>query len=90
LSCLSKGKRETPKKKVTFDVYGKENLRHREKYGYLPSYTGIEDYNDMYLHELAKRQELKDRLFKAKARALEIHGVEDDMKPKTNNLLYFR
>lgn len=98
-SCLSKGKKDpdTPKKKVTFDMYGKENCR--QKYTrpssdtYLSTFTDLEgDYNDLYLNELAKRRELKEKLFKAKARAMEIRGIEDDIRPRAKNsdLMLFR
>ncbi|XP_046551879.1 serine/threonine-protein kinase Nek2-like isoform X1 [Haliotis rubra] len=89
-SCLSKGKKEadTPKKRVSFDMYGKENLRHRQR---VPDYvTEVKDYDDIYTKELAKRQELKDRLIKAKVRAFDYGGVDIDTKYKARNLLYFR
>ncbi|XP_033735356.1 serine/threonine-protein kinase Nek2-like isoform X1 [Pecten maximus] len=98
-SCLSKGKKDpdTPKKKVTFDMYGKENCRNKYTVPstdtYLSTFTDLEgDYNDLYLNELAKRRELKEKLFKAKARAMEIRGIEDDIRPraKNSNLLFFR
>ncbi|XP_060079274.1 serine/threonine-protein kinase Nek2-like [Ylistrum balloti] len=98
-SCLSKGKKDpdTPKKKVTFDMYGKENCRNKHTVPssdtYFSTFTDLEgDYNDLYLNELAKRRELKEKLFKAKARAMEIRGIEDDIRPRTknSNLLFFR
>lgn len=69
-------------------MYGKENLRQRQRF---PDYvTEVKDYDDMYTKELVKRQEIKDRLIKAKVRAFDYGGVDLDTKYKTRNLLYFR
>ncbi|XP_021368824.1 serine/threonine-protein kinase Nek2-like isoform X2 [Mizuhopecten yessoensis] len=100
-SCLSKRKKDpdTPKKKVTFDMYGKENCRKKDTVPstdtYFSTFTDLEgDYTDLYLNELAKRRELKEKLFKAKARAMEIRSIEDDIRPRAkntnSNLLFFR
>ncbi|XP_052058106.1 serine/threonine-protein kinase Nek2-like isoform X1 [Mytilus californianus] len=93
-SCLSKGKKDpdTPKKKVSFDMYGKENLRQRDQRvsELLSKYSEPETYDSLYTQELVKRHELKDRLFKAKLKALEIRGLDYDVRPKSKNLLHFR
>ena len=92
-SCLSKGKRDpdTPKKKVSFDMYGKENLRQRDRVSdLLTKYSEPETYDSLYTQELVKRHELKDRLFKAKLKALEIRGLDYDVRPRSKNILHFR
>lgn len=92
-SCLSKGKRDpdTPKKKVSFDMYGKENLRQRDRVSELLSkYSEPETYDSLYTQELVKRHELKDRLFKAKLKVLEIRGLDYDVRPRSKNILHFR
>ena len=102
--CLSRGKKDpdTPKKKVTFDMYGKENLRRKDKVGesmldkllakdYTSKYTSdLSDYDSIYETELAKRRELKDRLYKAKTRAIELQGLPMESRVKSRNLLHFR
>jgi hypothetical protein len=66
-SCMSKGSRDPdlPKKRVTFDFYGKENLRQKTKLSDHPKvsdYSKLSDYSmeglaakyDLYAKELAK------------------------------------
>ncbi|KAK3587797.1 hypothetical protein CHS0354_042762 [Potamilus streckersoni] len=88
--CLMRGKKDsdTPKKKVSFDMYGKENLRNRPKSADFTS--NYSEYDSLYLQELAKRRELKDRLYHAKARALEIRVSDPDVRHRSRNLLHFR
>ncbi|XP_050406944.1 serine/threonine-protein kinase Nek2 isoform X1 [Patella vulgata] len=90
-SCLSKGKKDidSPKKHVSFDMYGKENLRKKSKY----TDYGTRDYDkytDIYSREFTKRQEVNDRLFQAKTRAYDIGTIGVNNKYKSRNLLYFR
>jgi hypothetical protein len=103
--CLSRGKRDpdSPKKKVSFEMYGKENLRRHDKYLYkdysidhllTKDYTkyssDLKDYDHLYEAELAKRRELKDRLFKAKSKIADLHDLKVDSHIRNRNLLYFR
>jgi hypothetical protein len=47
-------------------MYGKENLRQRDRVSdLLTKYSEPETYDSLYTQELVKRHELKDRLFKA-------------------------
>lgn len=84
-SCLSKTKDpDTPKKKVSFDMYGKENQRYKDRYrDPLSKYS---DYDSSYIQELLKRQELKDRLYQVKHRSADIRGSDT----RSRNLLLFR
>ncbi|KAK7483555.1 hypothetical protein BaRGS_00025229 [Batillaria attramentaria] len=89
-SCMSKGPRdpESPKKRVTFDFFGKENLRQKTKLtDYRPD--GLAKF-DIYSDQLAKRPDLKDRLLSAKDKPLDLHRIGLDTKYNTRNLLYFR
>ena len=102
--CLSRGRRDpdSPKKKVSFDMYGKENLRRHERYSdynldnllskvYTSKYSSdIKDYDNLYEVELAKRRELKDRLFRAKSKVTDLHDLKLDAHIRNRNLLYFR
>ena len=89
-SCLSKGSKdpESPKKKVTFDFYGKENLRQKAK---LTDYRleGLTAKYDIYSQHLAKRPDLKDRLL-SKDKPLDLHRIGLDTKYNARNLLFFR
>ncbi|XP_041351440.1 serine/threonine-protein kinase Nek2-like isoform X2 [Gigantopelta aegis] len=92
--CLSRGERDvdSPKKRVSFDINGKENLRTKSRYSdCLPlDYKHFGD--DLYSKELARRQELKDRLFEVKTKALEYHGLDLKTKYRCKNggILNFR
>ncbi|XP_022335257.2 serine/threonine-protein kinase Nek2-like isoform X2 [Crassostrea virginica] len=102
--CLSRGRRDpdSPKKKVSFDMYGKENLRRHERYSdynldnllskvYTSKYSSdTKDYDNLYEVELAKRRELKDRLFRAKSKVTDLHDLKLDAHIRNRNLLYFR
>ncbi|XP_048736337.1 serine/threonine-protein kinase Nek2-like isoform X2 [Ostrea edulis] len=103
--CLSRGKRDpdSPKKKVSFEMYGKENLRRHDKYLYkdysidhllTKDYTkyssDLKDYDHLYEAELAKRRDLKDRLYKAKSKITDLHDLKIDSHIRNRNLLYFR
>ncbi|XP_052700276.1 serine/threonine-protein kinase Nek2-like isoform X1 [Crassostrea angulata] len=102
--CLSRGRRDpdSPKKKVSFDMYGKENLRRHERYSdytvdnlltkdYTSKYSSdLKDYDNLYEVELAKRRELKDRLFRAKSKVTDLHDLKLDAHIRNRNLLYFR
>lgn len=83
-SCLTKNRDpETPKKKVSFDMYGKENLRYKDRYrDPLSKYS---DYDSAYIQDLLKRQELKDRLYQVKHRTTDVRGSD-----RSRNLLLFR
>lgn len=73
-------------------MYGKENLRQRDERvsELISKYTEQESYDSIYTQELVKRHELKDRLFKAKLKALEIRGLDYDVRPKSKNIMHFR
>lgn len=102
--CLSRGRRDpdSPKKKVSFDMYGKENLRRHERYSdytvdnlltkdYTSKYSSdLKDYDNLYEVELAKRRELKDRLFRAKSKVTDLHDLKLDAHIRNRNLLFFR
>ncbi|XP_062609239.1 serine/threonine-protein kinase Nek2-like isoform X1 [Saccostrea cucullata] len=102
--CLSRGRRDpdSPKKKVSFDMYGKENLRRHDRYkdytvdhlltkDYTSKYSSdLKDYHNLYEVELAKRRELKDRLFRAKSKVADLHDLKIDSHIRNRNLLYFR
>ena len=87
-SCLTKKKDpDTPKKKVSFDMYGKENQRFKDRFrDPLLKYT---DYDSAYIQDLVKRQELKERLYQVKHRTLDYRGTEDRTS-RSRNLLLFR
>ena len=90
-SCISKGPKdpESPKKRVTFDFYGKENLRQKAK---LTDYhtAGLTAKYDIYAQQLARRPDLKDRLLSAKDKPLDLHRIGLDTKYNARNLLFFR
>lgn len=86
-SCLLKKKESDLKKKVSFDMYGKENQRLKDRFGDpLAKYS---DYDSTYIQELLKRQDLKERLYQAKHRPLDYRGT-DDRGARSRNLLLFR
>ncbi|XP_053399869.1 serine/threonine-protein kinase Nek2-like isoform X2 [Mercenaria mercenaria] len=88
-SCIPKKKdSDTPKKKVSFDMYGKENQRFKDRYrDPLAKYS---DYDSTYIQDLLKKQELKERLYQVKHRAIELRGTEDRTSARSRNLLLFR
>lgn len=90
-SCLSKGPKasESPKKRVSFDFYGKENLRQKTK---LSDYRadGLTTKYDIYAQHLTKQPDLKDRLLLAKEKPLDLHRIGLDTKYNARNLLFFR
>lgn len=73
-------------------MYSKENLRQKQKVtDYINRYdTDRDNYDNLYVHELVKRRELKDRLFKARETALEIRTHDMGTRPQSRNLLHFR
>ena len=87
-SCLTKKKEpESPKKKVSFDMYGKENQRYTDRYH--DSVTKYSSYDSSYINDLLKRQELKDRLYQVKHRPMDIRSA-DSRAARSRNLLLFR
>ncbi|KAK7103381.1 serine/threonine-protein kinase Nek2-like isoform X2 [Littorina saxatilis] len=90
-SCLSKGPKasESPKKRVSFDFYGKENLRQKTK---LSDYRadGLTTKYDIYAQHLTKQPDLKDHLLLAKEKPLDLHRIGLDTKYNARNLLFFR
>ncbi|KAH3847794.1 serine/threonine-protein kinase Nek2-like isoform X2 [Dreissena polymorpha] len=88
-SCLTKRKDgDTPKKKVSFDMYGKENSRLKDRYhDPLSKYS---DYDSAYIQDLLKRHDLKDRLYHMKHGAMDIRRSEDRSGARSRNLLLFR
>lgn len=89
VSCVTKKKDgDTPKKKVSFDMFGKENQRFKDRYrDPISKYT---DYDSSYISDLLKKHELKDRLYQAKHRTLDLRGVDDRGSARSRNLLLFR
>ena len=94
-SCLARPKKDpdTPKKKVTFDMHGKENQNSKATHStfytpYTPKFDSV--YSDVYSKELEKRKKVTDTIYKAKIRALEIRGIEEDFAPRSKHLLNFR
>ncbi|XP_052768507.1 serine/threonine-protein kinase Nek2-like isoform X1 [Mya arenaria] len=85
-SCLTKKKEgDTPKKKVSFDMYGKENQRLRDRYhDPLSKYS---EYDSSYIQDLLKRHELKDRLYQHRGKDVR---RSDDRGSRSRNLLLFR
>lgn len=87
-SCLSKGVKdpESPKKRVSFDIYGKENLRQKAK---MADYqTNVTYKYDTYSGQLGKGQCL--RLLSAKDGLLDLQQIGLDKRYNKRNLLYFR
>lgn len=84
--CLHKEKRDpdTPKKKVSF---GKEN--YKTDIAHMNMYSNYANYDNPYHIEVKKRQELNDRLYKAKVRALELRSADMDTRLRPR-LYHFR
>ena len=74
---------------MTFDFYGKENLRQKTK---LTDYRieGLTTKYDIYAQQLARRPDLKDRFLSAKDKPLDLHRIGLDTKYNARNLLFFR
>ncbi|XP_060606885.1 serine/threonine-protein kinase Nek2-like isoform X2 [Ruditapes philippinarum] len=88
-SCLPKKKEvETPKKKVSFDIYGKENQRFKDRYG--DPLNKYSDYDSGYIQDLLKKHELKERLYQVKHRSMELRRTDDRAGTQSRNLLLFR
>ena len=68
-------------------MYGKENQRYRDRYK--DPVSKYSDYDSSYIQELVKRQDLKERLYQVKQRALDLRGT-DDRTSRSRNLLLFR
>ncbi|KAL8592589.1 hypothetical protein ACOMHN_026519 [Nucella lapillus] len=91
-SCLSKGPKdpESPKKRVTFDFYGKENLRQKTKVTDFRM-DGLTTKYDIYAQHLVRRVDLKDRLLSGgKDKPLDLHRIGLDTRQNARNLLFFR
>ncbi|XP_064600330.1 serine/threonine-protein kinase Nek2-like isoform X2 [Liolophura sinensis] len=77
--------------KYNRDVYLKDVIRKKpdlmiaDNHSNIRNFTG---YTDIYTREVAKRQELKDRLYTAKLRALELHSADAHLYSR--NVLWFR
>lgn len=73
------------------DVYLKDVIRKKpdvmiaENRSNIRNFTG---YTDVYTREIAKRQEYKDRMYKAKLRALELRSADSYLYSR--NVLCFR
>ena len=83
---------DSPKKRVSFDINGKENLRTKSRYSDCTPLDFKHYDDDLYSKELARRQELKDRLFEVKTKALQYHGLDLKTKYRCKNggILNFR
>lgn len=102
--CFLRGRRDLDffKKKVSFDMYGKENFRRYERYldyivdnflikDYILKYFfDFKDYDNLYEVEFVKRKELKDRLFRVKFKVIDLYDLKLDVYIRNRNLLYFR
>ncbi|KAL4239176.1 Serine/threonine-protein kinase Nek2 [Mactra antiquata] len=88
-SCLTKKKEgDSPKKKVSFDMYGKENQRFKDRLrDPVSKYT---DYDSAYIQDLLKKQELKERLYQVKQRTMDLRSTGDRPGSRSRNLLLFR
>lgn len=87
-SCLTKVVKspESPKKKVTFDFFGKENLRQKSKLTDAQS-DELTKYDACSQHP--QIQDLKNRLFSPRGH-LDLQLIGRATKYSARNLLYFR